>query len=216
MGLDAIFLLIVVLAGLPSLAWAAKRRLDEGMVFPKLAFYLQSALLQLFLLFWSGVVAFNEKLTLAPRPAVTLPDIGWAALLLLIAVAAMRVSWSAADESTRRRLLLIVPGNRRERVAWVGVSAAAALGEELVFRGVTVTLLSQLFDNWLFAVVVTSIAFGLAHAVQGWVNSVHVALFGMAFHLLVLATGDLWMAMAVHFVYDVVTGFYLGSRTTTQ
>jgi membrane protease YdiL (CAAX protease family) len=38
----------------------------------------------------------------------------------------------------------------------------------------------------------------------------------MAFHLLVLATGDLWMAMAVHFVYDVVTGFYLGSRTTTQ
>jgi membrane protease YdiL (CAAX protease family) len=101
-------------------------------------------------------------------------------------------------------------------VAWVGVSAAAALGEELVFRGVTVTLLSQLFGNWLFAAVVTSIAFGLAHAVQGWVNSFHVALFGMAFHLLVLATGDLWMAMAVHFVYDVVTGFYLGSRTTTQ
>ena len=216
MGLDAIILLVAVLAGLPLMAWSAKRHLDGGMEFPRSAFYIQSALLQIFLLGWSSAVAFNEKLDLFPRPAVTLADLGWAGLLLAIALGAMRLSWATADEATRRRLLMIVPSTPRERRWWIGVSAAAAMGEEMVFRGVVVILLSKLVGSWLAAAVITAIGFGLAHSVQGWLNSLHVALFGFAFHLLVFATGDLWMAIAVHFVYDVVAGYHLGSRTVSS
>jgi membrane protease YdiL (CAAX protease family) len=135
-----------------------------------------------------------------------------AAVLLAAALSGMMAAWRFASPETRRRLALIVPQSDRERLVWIAVSAAAAAGEEVVYRGVTVAILQRVIDHWFTAALLTSIAFGLAHLVQGWKNAVFVIVFGLAFHLLVRASGNLYGAIAVHFLYDVITGFYLGRK----
>jgi membrane protease YdiL (CAAX protease family) len=213
MQMISVAFLLFVVAGLPFLAWSAKRKLDEGFVFPKLIFYAQAVILQLVLLAWAAGVAITENLDLAADPRIRASEIAWAAVLLLTALVAMRISWHSASGPVRQRLVMLVPSSLKERIAWIGVSAAAAAGEEIVFRGVLAALLAGVTGSWLAAAIISSIAFGLGHLVQGWANSVHVAVFGFAFHLLVLASGDLWTAIAVHFAYDMVTGLMLGSRS---
>jgi membrane protease YdiL (CAAX protease family) len=202
--------LAFVLVGLPLLAWSTKRQLDKGFVFPKIPFYVQSIILQAALLAWALFALRAERLPLGSDPAVRLSEVAVAALLLLLAIVAMRFSWRRSARKTRERILAIVPGTRRERMIWIGVSAAAAFGEEIVYRGALIQLLEKFSGSWLSAALVASIAFGLAHAVQGWANTVYVGLFGFAFHLLVLWSGDLAGAIAVHFLYDMITGYLLG------
>jgi membrane protease YdiL (CAAX protease family) len=211
MPASAAILLAFVFLGLPYLAWSAKRTLDAGVTFPRLPFYLQSVVLQTGLLVWGLWVAARNGIAIFGEEIRGI-DALLAAVLLAAALGGMMAAWRFASPETRRRLALIVPQSDRERLVWIAVSAAAAAGEEVVYRGVTVAILQRVIDHWFTAALLTSIAFGLAHLVQGWKNAVFVIVFGLAFHLLVRASGNLYGAIAVHFLYDVITGFYLGRK----
>jgi hypothetical protein len=77
------------------------------------------------------------------------------------------------------------------------LSAAAGLGEEVLFRG----LIQSWLGFWL-----TSLLFGLIHALTP-AYFVLGTLFGMAFGWLALATGNLLAPICAHAVYDAVA-FY--------
>jgi len=49
--------------------------------------------------------------------------------------------------------------------------------------------------------------FAVAHAVQGFKAIPLIAAIALVFHGLVLLTGSLYVAMAVHFLYDAIAGF---------
>jgi membrane protease YdiL (CAAX protease family) len=211
MPASAAILLAFVFIVLPYLAWSAKRKLDAGLTFPRLPFYIQSVVLQTALLVWGLWVGARNGIAILGEE-IRGTDAVLAAILLATALGAMQAAWRFASPETRRRLALIVPQSGRERLVWIGVSAAAAAGEEVVYRSVTIAILQRLIDHWFTAALLTSIAFGLAHLVQGWKNALFVIVFGLAFHLLVRASGNLYGAIAVHFLYDVITGFYLGRK----
>jgi membrane protease YdiL (CAAX protease family) len=60
------------------------------------------------------------------------------------------------------------------------------------------------------AVGLCIVMFGVAHAMQGWKSAGAIMIFAAAFHLLVWLAGSLYVAMAVHFLYDLIAGFAYG------
>ena len=80
------------------------------------------------------------------------------------------------------------------------VAALAGLGEELLFRGLFQMGLSGLVDaGW--AILITSVFFGLAHAVTP-TYSVLAFFISLYFGWLFFFTGNLFVPMAIHALYD--------------
>ena len=83
---------------------------------------------------------------------------------------------------------------------------------ESAYRGVAIASLTWLLGNAWLAVLVSAVAFALAHSTQGWKSAVIVFFLALSMHALVAFTGTLVIAMVVHTVYDLVAGYLLTAR----
>jgi CAAX protease family protein len=63
---------------------------------------------------------------------------------------------------------------------------------------------------------VSSTAFGLLHAYQGWLGILRTALLGALFGAAFVITRDLWAIMIAHAGVDLVVGLLLGDRLLTE
>ncbi len=87
------------------------------------------------------------------------------------------------------------------------ISLAAAVGEEMLFRGA----FQFLFTRWMpvgLAIAITSVLFGLAHAVT-WGYAVAATLVGAYLGWLFVATDSLVPPMIAHAVYNTCALAYL-------
>ena len=153
------------------------------------------------------VIGLVEGVELFPTDAPTLTS--WLAgiVFLVLALLLVRPHWRRSVEEQKPTWRLFAPTNPRERRMWVALALSAGIGEELVWRGVLPTLLTLVSGSQLFGIVLSILSFALAHAIQGFRSVLAIAAIAGAFHVLVLISGSLYVAMAVHFVYDVVAGF---------
>ncbi|MBI2212398.1 MAG: CPBP family intramembrane metalloprotease [Acidobacteria bacterium] len=211
----AVFLALIGL-GVPALALAGKRKLDAGLRLPRVPLYLEGVITQSVLLALSfGVAAANGiALLVAPRPETA--HMMLAGGMLLAALATMLVATRFGSDDTLDRIYMIVPVTFGERIFWIFVSAFAAFGEELTYRGVLFTLLDGQLHNWWLAALIGTIVFAAAHLAQGWMSAFVIAVFGLGFQFLALKTGSLLLPVIVHFLYDVATGLYLSGRRNVE
>lgn len=95
----------------------------------------------------------------------------------------------------------------------LAVAVAAGVGEEVLFRGLLLRGLEGVgarmglarVPTQAFAVGVSSVLFGLAHASYGTPLQVLVPIgLGVLFGVLVVRGGSLWTVIVAHFLYDVV------------
>jgi len=114
----------------------------------------------------------------------------------------------ATREAVRRQIGALdplLPRTPGELPWFLALSVTAGICEEWLFRGV----LTALVAGWIgmpLAIAASCVAFGFAHAYQGPVGIAKTALVGLAFSLIVLATGSLVPAMIVHAAVDVGSG----------
>jgi hypothetical protein len=80
------------------------------------------------------------------------------------------------------------------------VSIMAGIGEELFFRGFLQASLGNVIHPWL-ALVLVSILFGVVHWAS-WVYALSAGLIGLFLGVVFLVTGNLFVAIAVHALYD--------------
>ena len=139
----------------------------------------------------------------APAPSAWLAG----ATFLLSAVALVRPHWRRSVEERKPTWRLFAPTNPRERKMWVALALSAGIGEELVWRGVLPALLAEASGSLAAGIALSIASFALAHAIQGLRSVLAIAAIAGAFHLLVFISGSLYVAMVVHFVYDVIAGF---------
>lgn len=207
--LGVIFLLVAgVLA--PYMAIRTSRALVELKEPPGKGGILASVLLSHGVMLALGLAAaWSNGLTLFPAPSPTWSDAGWAAGLLLVALAALPVRWRVIDESDKARLRWLLPRGLGDAPWWGALSLVAGVVEEIVFRGVMFGLLDRVLGGWWPAAVICMIAFTAGHWVQRGGALALIALFALGFHGLVAATGDLYAAIAVHTVYDFAAGYVL-------
>ena len=153
------------------------------------------------------IIGLVEGVELFPRDAPTLTSWLAGTVFLMVALLLVRPHWRRSIEEHKPTWRLFAPTNPRERRMWVALALSAGIGEELVWRGVLPSLLAQASGSLLLGIALSILSFALAHAIQGVRSVLAIAAIAGAFHVLVFISGSLYVAMVVHFVYDVVAGF---------
>lgn len=110
-----------------------------------------------------------------------------------------------------RTLLALMPRTPEERGAFVVLSLAAGVGEEVAYRGYALGVLVPVIGAPV-AVAVTSVVFGLMHLYQGRLGVVRTTLMGAMMAWGFLASGSLLPVMAAHVLIDVLAGIVLAQR----
>jgi membrane protease YdiL (CAAX protease family) len=181
---------------------------------PRIQVYVHAVLTHAGLLAAAYGAARASDVMLVPRLAVGLRDLAAAALTFGAVLAIGEVSWRSRPPAERERLWVrrIVPRTGAERLAWVVVSAGAAVAEEIAYRGVFVVLAAQATGSVPAAVVASAVAFAVVHAPQGLAGVGYVFVIALLHQALVLLTGSLLLAVVVHFAYDVAAGLWLARK----
>jgi len=217
--LVGILFVVLLVVGVPTLSFVTARRADIRLL-PRLDLYLSAALSQ-WLLASLGVlvvVTTGPGLRATGFRAVAVgPIIPWAIILTLVSLTALglvvlleRLNWFPEEPELVR---LLMPRTRREKLlAVVLLAPTAALCEEFLYRGY---MLNQLLA-WGISVpgawAGSSVAFGMAHAYQGWNGMARAALLGGLLALPVVRLGSLYPSIVAHFLIDAVALVWLGPR----
>lgn len=98
----------------------------------------------------------------------------------------------------------MLPRNLRERIAVVPLCLNAGFSEELFFRLALPLLAAEVTGSAAFGFALAVLAFGLAHAYQGWKGIVATTLLGALFAIQYLAGIALLWLMAVHALIDLL------------
>ena len=212
-------LVLMLAAGVPVLSFLTARRPELRQI-PRTDLYFSAVVSQWLLtavavaVIWVAGPGFR---IIGFQPLAASDLLFWASTLPGIAMATMGLEivlerfglWP--EESNLVYLLL--PETRLEKLmAACVVAPTAALCEELLYRGFLFTVLSSWLGSTRWALLVASVAFGLAHVYQGARGMVRTALMGALLTIPVMRLGTLYPSMAAHFVIDAVALVWLGPR----
>jgi hypothetical protein len=87
------------------------------------------------------------------------------------------------------------------------IAFLAGVGEELFFRGWLQGVLTSKFDVWL-GILIASAIFGLAHYLSA-TYAIYAGLTGLYLGVIYRVTGNLYIGMAIHALYDFIALVYL-------
>lgn len=98
-----------------------------------------------------------------------------------------------------------------------GMMAVVAVAEEVLFRGVILRLIQQRGGTWL-ALAVSAVLFGLVHLLNPgatlWGALAIAVEAGVMLGAAYVATGSLWLAIGLHFGWNVTTVAVFGTVTS--
>ncbi len=204
----------LLLVFLPALGVAQLLWTEEESV-PRLPIYLSSGMVIL-LLGWGALLVGRrslgwERMGLVP---IGFPELvawsGGVSAAVAVLVAVFLVLRRKAGLREKPLLSALLPRSPSEKSAFAGLSLAAGLGEELAYRGYLLPVLAGLVESWLGGVVVSSLAFGLAHVYQGPLGAARATLLGALFAASFLLSGSLWPAVVAHAAVDLAAGLVVG------
>lgn len=104
---------------------------------------------------------------------------------------------------------LLVPEPGVELAMFICVALSAGFCEELLYRGWLWWFFVDLTGHLWIAVVLSAVAFGLAHAYQGRVGIVTAAIAGLLFSVPVLFAKSLVPVQVIHAGIDLMNGLLL-------
>lgn len=200
-----------LLIGLPVSSAALGRRLREESV-ARMAIYASALLSDLVLLaptllvdLAGGGAGIRLLAHGLPRLSLVLWTLGTAAACVA-SWAAMLFEARAHREVSGDVVLHLLPRTGRERAVFIGVSLAAGFTEEYLWRGFCFARIVQLSGSPWFALLLTSLAFGLAHMYQGRRGVWRAALLGVVLGIPVVLTGSLVPSIVAHATIDMISG----------
>ena len=111
--------------------------------------------------------------------------------------------------ATMGDLACLAPRDDREAGLFGAVAVTAGVCEEILYRGLLLTVLTPAIGVWA-AVIVSSLIFGLGHVYQGWVGIGKTALVGLVMALLTVFGGSIFVPILLHAVIDLTSGRLMG------
>jgi membrane protease YdiL (CAAX protease family) len=206
---SAALLVLTCLWG-PWLSIQSARRLGHGpLPISRRRFFVQTLVIQLMLL---GVAVMASRQTGVPL-VVTPPRAAgpWlvSAGLVIVGLVLLRWRWSARTTAEKERIYSIVPHEAREYPSYLTLCLAAGICEEVAYRGMLFAILWYLTGSRIAAVLIASVAFALAHSIQGRRGVVAIFIIALAAHGLVLFAQSLLPVMAAHALYDAIAGWLI-------
>jgi membrane protease YdiL (CAAX protease family) len=132
-----------------------------------------------------------------------------AGMLIAIMLPAILALWSqkirAKAGKAAKRLAFLLPSSLRERRWWWLVCITAGICEEVVYRGFLLHYFHMLpfHLSLTWAIVASSVIFGIGHLYQGVAGGVQTAVIGFVFAAMYVMTGSLLIPIVVHAVMDL-------------
>ncbi|MFI5370948.1 MAG: CPBP family intramembrane glutamic endopeptidase [Candidatus Eisenbacteria bacterium] len=210
-GPQAWFYALFIGAFIPWAAWRSRGRVLALEAWPSRIRRFQSGLfVQLWMVTIALLVAWRLDIRLFPARVPSPLQIAAGIVIVAGLTALMRPRWRQAVERRSWRVHFFMPRTAPERGWWVVNSVAAGVCEEIVYRGVLTSVLAGLLHGAWTGVVVSALAFGLAHSFQTRFSMTVIVLIAAALQMVTWWTGALWLAMGIHAVYDVIAGFSYG------
>jgi membrane protease YdiL (CAAX protease family) len=171
---------------------------------------------------WAALAVLGTAWYLLGRP---IADLGFVqpegsgfwfgVIVLVVATGFMLYGWRRATAMTQQEkdkqidslgdLVFFLPRTARDYRHFVAVSITAGIVEEILYRGFVFWFLAPFMPIWA-VIVVSSIAFGLAHSYQGVGGMARVTLIGLAFGVFYVLTGSIWLPMLAHAILDILQG----------
>ncbi|MDQ4039294.1 MAG: CPBP family intramembrane metalloprotease [Actinomycetota bacterium] len=206
--------------GEPFVGWVLHRRFESAVgTAPGARRWLYRRLL---LLEWGLVVLVVGVSVVAVR-------VGWAELglrwpdrvgaatvvivsvILLVAAVSVRALRGGAlrqvgtESAALRSVGALLPRTDPERRLFGGVALTAGFAEEVVYRGFGIALLTAAWPSlprWGL-IAAAGVAFGVAHAYQGWAGTLTTGLLGSVLAGVYLDTGSLLIPVVLHALIDL-------------
>jgi membrane protease YdiL (CAAX protease family) len=206
---SAVLLVLTCLWG-PFMAIQSARRLGEGpLPMTRRRFFIQTIVIQALLFGVAVTAAWRTGVPLAVAPPSTLTPWLIAAAMVLLGVLLLRWRWPSRTTANKFRLYSILPHSAKELPSYFVLCLAAGIGEEVVYRGMLFAILAYLTGSQAAAVLIASVAFALAHAVQGVRGVFAIFLIALAANGLVLFAHSLLPVIFAHTVYDAIAGWLI-------
>ena len=117
-------------------------------------------------------------------------------------------------QAALKPIMFLLPRGREERFAFFLVALTAGFCEEVLYRGFLLHVLS--LDTGIsgpVAVGLAAVAFGAAHAYQGWLGAVLTCAAGFGFLAVYCITGSLLPGILIHALIDIRPLFLLRAGT---
>ena len=154
--------------------------------------------------------AANEGAWLSPgtRGGVFLAGLiaGMLIVIMLPAVLALRSEKIRAKAGkAAKRLAFLLPSTGEERRWWWLVCITAGICEEVVYRGFLLHYfhVTPVHLSLTWALVVSSLIFGIGHLYQGIAGAVQTVVIGFVMGAMFVMTGNLLLPIVVHAVVDL-------------
>jgi membrane protease YdiL (CAAX protease family) len=205
---------VALLVALPAWTLFEAKQLRSVDVLPRLPVYITSAVALLILVALTAgaaaVAGFSGQ-ALRLRIPTAVETLLWAAG---VTVAGIVFVWICRILGVRESATLaqLLPRTRNERLGFAGLSFAAGLGEEFIYRGFLLSALHIATGSLPLASLLSAAAFGIVHGYQAHQGAARAAVLGMMLTAPVLATGSLLPAMVAHTALDLLLGLVLADR----
>jgi len=205
-----LYFAVFVVLYVPYKALRAQRKLAAGTVsVSRRQVILSTFLLQILLVTFAWLVARSNGIDLWPAHAPKLGGLVAGAALLGLCAGTLPLRLKYVREATSG---LLRPRSSQDLPLWFVLSLVAGVGEEIVYRGVLTDVLHRWSGDLALAIVVSALAFGAAHIVQGWKLALFIVVVAAGLQCVVILSGCLYVAMAVHVLYDAIAGVYYSRK----
>lgn len=126
--------------------------------------------------------------------------------IILVPLFALNKDLKASADETFRVVKMIGPGTAGELLLFLALALTAGICEEIMFRGYLQQQIRAWTQSTAVAVVLSTVAFALGHAYQGWFGVLVVASYGITLAILAEWRHSLRPGMIAHTWQDVVAG----------
>ena len=214
---------LLLVVGVPLLSWRSARP-EQVQGVPKTALYFSAVVSQWGLAAIGVLVIFVAGpgwSTIGLTPVDATGFFRWTLMVVLVSVAGLglvllleqRGWWPRESDMVQ----LLMPENAREKL-WsvLGLAPTAGLCEEFLYRGFLLAEATAWFHSVALGIVVSSVAFGCAHAYQGLNGMVRAGLLGALLAWPVVQLGSLYPSMTAHFLIDAVALLWLGPKFVSK
>jgi len=209
---NALGIVLLLFAGvlLPILIIKSARRLGTGpLPISRTRFYKQTIIFQIVLAGLAAWIAYTHRILSMPLPQRSLYSWSAAVLMYVLAVVMLKLRWPGRSAASKQRLYDILPHNAAEMMPYVFICIVAGIAEEFVYRGVMAELAQRLIGITIVTIILISISFAAAHAMQGLRSMAAIFVIAVACHALVWLAQSLIPVMVVHFAYDLTAGMLI-------
>lgn len=200
------YCVLITLVLMPIMGIASYIHIRRGKpLAPKPRRYRNMIVLQLFLLTVTVAGARDSNISLLGRfPG----PLAWslAAGYMTFFTFRLRAAWTKLGPGRRENARRLLPDHPSLMRMWVVISALAGVTEECAYRGLTYRILTANHGSVALALFLCIGCFGIAHMTQGWRGLLGTSLVAALMHGIVFLTASLYLAIAIHAVYDLIVG----------